>query len=501
MDRKRKDFIMCAAILMLIYFCGTVIYFSQIYRMEMFYDSETITTFLSGWNYLSQAAGIAIFILIHKYRQTLTENGSAVCLSIVLSIPVLAISISTTNMPVQICMVILSNMLIGFQTAFGFSLMAEYIEEKWCGRCFALAYSIGGIGTWVISLVNESFMRTQFVLFPSVILSAAIAGLVIVFLHQERTRNEERFERHNEYGESVNHSFAQDLKHMNYKTMIYIVVMLMAGVAALGSNDSVLIEYGNQLNFLSTRVYYAAGLLAAGILFDLRPAIGATCTLGALLYPLMVIMLYCELPGNTFVIGLTDTFIGFFAVWRTCCFIKLHIAGPGQAASASLGLLISRVIEGGMIIFLSMVSIDRLTCFIAAGILYMLLVVSFIVFMQMWDREQKAEIFIRSNMDYKDQDEGVYNEEEKEEQLEKMTVVISKDKRRVDFAKQYHLTRREEEIAEQVAEGRTNGEIAAALNVSESTVRFHVSNILKKTDMKNRNEVARSYYSGEFTYK
>ena len=70
---------------------------------------------------------------------------------------------------------------------------------------------------------------------------------------------------------------------------------------------------------------------------------------------------------------------------------------------------------------------------------------------------------------------------------------LSAEERRVAFAGRYGLTRREEEISVFLSEGLSNGEIAETLQLSENTVRFHVSNILKKTGMKDRNEVSRAY--------
>ena len=52
------------------------------------------------------------------------------------------------------------------------------------------------------------------------------------------------------------------------------------------------------------------------------------------------------------------------------------------------------------------------------------------------------------------------------------------------------LTPRESEVLSLVAAGATNREIAAALNVTENTVSFHVKNIFGKLHLKNRAQAA-----------
>jgi DNA-binding NarL/FixJ family response regulator len=52
------------------------------------------------------------------------------------------------------------------------------------------------------------------------------------------------------------------------------------------------------------------------------------------------------------------------------------------------------------------------------------------------------------------------------------------------------LTAREDEIAELIAEGRTNAEIANSLHLSVFTVKNHVSSILMKLAVRTRTEVA-----------
>ena len=55
----------------------------------------------------------------------------------------------------------------------------------------------------------------------------------------------------------------------------------------------------------------------------------------------------------------------------------------------------------------------------------------------------------------------------------------------------HRLTARELEVLRLVAEGRTNGRVAEALNVSEQTVKFHLCNIYRKLGVGNRTEATR----------
>lgn len=54
----------------------------------------------------------------------------------------------------------------------------------------------------------------------------------------------------------------------------------------------------------------------------------------------------------------------------------------------------------------------------------------------------------------------------------------------------YSLSERETEIARLIAEGSTNKEIAKELFIAENTVKVHVKNILKKLELRNRQQLA-----------
>jgi DNA-binding NarL/FixJ family response regulator len=56
------------------------------------------------------------------------------------------------------------------------------------------------------------------------------------------------------------------------------------------------------------------------------------------------------------------------------------------------------------------------------------------------------------------------------------------------------LSAREWNVLEQLAKGLTNVQIAAAMNVSENTVKFHLQNIFQKLGVNNRTEAAGYYF-------
>ncbi|MFD0681996.1 MULTISPECIES: LuxR C-terminal-related transcriptional regulator [unclassified Paenibacillus] len=75
--------------------------------------------------------------------------------------------------------------------------------------------------------------------------------------------------------------------------------------------------------------------------------------------------------------------------------------------------------------------------------------------------------------------------------LNKMLASFGMLDERRDVQKEYAaLTSREKEIVELIIEGHTNTEIASKLYLSEMTVKKHLTNIFRKLDIKNRNQLA-----------
>lgn len=70
-------------------------------------------------------------------------------------------------------------------------------------------------------------------------------------------------------------------------------------------------------------------------------------------------------------------------------------------------------------------------------------------------------------------------------------------KPRVVFCSSSKLTRREEQVFEGILRAQSNKEIADALNLTERTVKFHVSSLLVKYRVATRNELQVAHASAE----
>ena len=66
---------------------------------------------------------------------------------------------------------------------------------------------------------------------------------------------------------------------------------------------------------------------------------------------------------------------------------------------------------------------------------------------------------------------------------------MSDAKRFALYSEKYGLTSREMEVLKCLAEGLSDSEIADRCFISKNTVRFHISNLLKKTSTTSRVEV------------
>lgn len=81
--------------------------------------------------------------------------------------------------------------------------------------------------------------------------------------------------------------------------------------------------------------------------------------------------------------------------------------------------------------------------------------------------------------------------------LDKQMAAPSSNDEIVAFADSKNLSTRERDVLRLVAEGKSNGEIAAALDLSQNTVKNHVSHIIDTSNVNSRVELVSLILAGE----
>ena len=458
---QNKNFIMCCMIIAVVYLLDSLIFFSQLYLMYDFYSAKTIAAVSTGWAYLAQGAGVALFMLLCRTRSKISARRAFQVALFLIEVPVIILSLLMSGSILLMFLIVILNVIVGLHTGFTFTLAAAHVPTSRLGFCYGLAYSVGAFGTWLISIIGEDIMTSYRIIFIDSIIIALI--VVAVLMYKDALANE-----NSEESTTTEESQTAPNTYICRKNLILlcVVIAIMAPMSSIGNNNNLYLEYCQQFDLLAQRCFYAVGLIAAGLVFDKNRIVSGVCTVVSLIYPMILIMIYRESGFVALIIGMSYAILGFYAVYRAASFMTLA-AESGKLYLAPLGLGVARVCEAVVVLLITEIGLNELGSVILMSVLFIPLVMLFSLMVK-----------------------GQY---ESSEHSSEPLKELSAEERRAAFAKLYGLTRREEEIAMFLSEGRSNGEIAEILKLSENTVRFHVSNVLKKTGMKNRNEVSRAY--------
>jgi DNA-binding CsgD family transcriptional regulator len=181
-----------------------------------------------------------------------------------------------------------------------------------------------------------------------------------------------------------------------------------------------------------------------------------------LVFPFLTFALRGE-PNTGAVLWIAGyVFFGFFSVYRVVTFSDLSGKKDGLLFIAGFGLMFGRIGDAlGALIGIMTTNMQTASVWIAAG----LLIATFLLFFRFYNKTYST-IPLQN---------------------------VSLEDRLHIFEEKYELTSREAEVFELIVSGRSNSEIAADLYVSESTVKFHVRNALRKAGCMNRTELAAKF--------
>jgi DNA-binding CsgD family transcriptional regulator len=393
-----------------------------------------------GIGYIFQAIGILLISLIIKRKTALIQNKHLLTFVVLADGLTITAAILANTMFTILLFGFIMNIFYGVIAALYLIKLALYIPQQQKGLVFGFAYGMGSIATWFLSLhMNNNFLSSRYCLIVYVVLMG-----FVIFLNY-RNHDEQQS---NDVGNSVGF-------HRPSFILIASVLILLSVVKGLGFYFPLSEAVGGTISLEFSRSFYAIGLIAAGYIGDKSRKLGAISCLAALVFPFISFALNGLEVESLFLWILGYVFFGFFSVYRVVVFCDIAVKKESFIWIAGFGLLFGRIGDavgsiGGMLL-----EQNR----------YLLVSASTVLFV--------ITVFLFFNL-YHKLYEPVLSQEQNEEKLLSI------------FELHYGLSPRECEVFSLMIKGRSNSEIAGDLFISESTVKFHVKNVLKKTACENR---------------
>jgi DNA-binding CsgD family transcriptional regulator len=423
-------------------------YMIQVYRLLTFFDEGTVNLLVCGLFYVLQAAGVGIVALLFAKRSTIAGGRALPFCTSIAMVACSGIAVFTPSAGVVIAAGTLLNLLIGALSALYLTRLSTDIPQQRRGLVFGVAYAFGSIGTWLVSLpMDNKFLWHSESIFA--IATLAAVSLLLLWRLFPPSRQERSDGRPGpEFSRKVIWLAAVVLFLLSLENMLGFSFPLKSAAG------SVHIEF--------TRAFYAVGLIIAGLVSDKNRRWGAICCLAALAFPFAALALGDSMAGETTMWMLAYLFLGFWSAHRILLFSDIS-AQKGRPALAVIGLLVGRLGEAAGTFGASLFTGTPLI--VVAGIIFALVVALFFPLYQMLYAT-------------------VTSPEEKEQH------------RFAEYVARFGFSAREQEIFALMIRGMSNAEIAATLYITESTVKFHVGNIFKKTGLTSRSELITDYKLG-----
>jgi len=428
-----KRILLALGLIGLCYFYAGSAYMSQFYRLMAFFDPRKVDLITSGLNYLLHAAGLGLSAHILRRYPELFRNQAALPALLVLGLVWMAIMQLSSSALAVVLAGAGFHLYTGVYMGWYLAALSAYVPKSRAGLVYGTAYAFGSVGTYVLSLIGEgAFLESKGVAALYLLLALGSA-LCAWFLTGK--------------GDAAPASTGS----LRLLRRGMIAVALMTAISVTGSGLFYSLPQAEQVNWNFIRAFYAVGLIAAGLLFDAKRRVGEICAAASLTYPLIAAALFRQGLTGTATLAASYAVRGFLTLYTVLTFTDPGAEDPGKIWLAPMGLLVSRAVEALLTVLLLYLPLPGTWQMILSAVAFVPLLV--LLFM----RERTEALPERSP-----------------------------EQRNAAFAERYRLTAREMEILCRMAEGLSDQEIADACFISRNTVRFHVSNILKKTETDSR---------------
>ncbi len=434
----------CALWVAACFFLTSAAYMSWLYRLIAQAGGPTADLLSMVAGYTMQAAGLALVCLLLKRHPDGDGLHRLFVASLLLCAACFALAMTGGALAGTIAFGLAMNLFFGMIAGFYLYALAVMPQSDRRGIVFGGGYGAATVALGLLALVGSGFMRGDAVPLAYVPFALVLA-LMAARLPAPRPP------------EAADRAAALPGKKL---ALACVAALLLSLVKNLGFGfPAADIESGLMPEL--SRLLYAVGLVAAGFINDKSRKNGAICTATALIIPFVMLGLSGESVSSFVCWGLDYLFFGFFSVYRVVLFLDLA-AQARRWELAPLGLLFGRLGDAAGTAVCTLFAENKVALIAVTSVLFMLTIFLFHR-LCMWLYAPK--------------------------------VARQKTEREVfeSFAMQHDLSAREQEVLQLLLAKRSNGEIAEALFVSESTVKYHVHNLLQKTGCKSRNDMQKKF--------
>ena len=456
----RKPGVQTAALICLCFLLSSTGWLSWEYHLIPFVPAVTadICTMVIG--YLLQAAGIGIVMMILRFRPGWVRPlfPAVLILHLLFMVPAV-ISPYTAGVLV---FGFLMNLCCGLIAGLYLFYLTAAVDPARKAATFGFGYGVAILLQWLMSLTWKTVYYSEKVL----LICAVITGAVLLLLPRVRPagsagKAETEEENAGDTGGEEQAAKQQDPPLTGSFLLLTCGLVFLFSLINSSGFAFPAADVLQNVNVELSRMVYAAGLIIAGIAADKNRKYGAICALAALMMPFIILALQKETVSTVIFWALSYFTFGFYAVY--ILFFFLYIASEKKLLYLSgFGLMIGRAGD----------AVGEAFCLLLSGHMKWLIGLTAALFM--------VAVFVFFRVYGK-----LYVPEIRQEQSEK--------EKFMRFAVAHDLSSRERDMLRLLLEGKTNVEIAAALSISENTVKFHIRNLLQKTGCRNRNELIASY--------
>ncbi len=450
--------ISCFLFIVLGFFLTSAGYLSWVHHLIGLVQTGLVEYYALVLGYLVQAMGIGLFSLLSRKKKERAEQPSFF-IAVVLLFMVCLIPATLSRFAAgALIFGYLMNLFCGVISAFYLYALAFKTVGEHNGVIFGGAYGAATVAAWLLSTPwRDNFLKSAYVLIIYVVL--AVLLVLMFYLQREPERSKEETTEQNHKTIIKTELAALTRRYLLIAAGMIVLFNLVKNLGFSFPSSDVTSGISIELS----RLFYAAGLVIAGLINDKSRKYGAICVLAGLVLPFVMLALSGVPVSGMIFWALEYFFFGFFSVYRVIFFSDLS-RKHNRWTLAGVGFLLGHVGDalgtGGSLLL--------------QGHLVILVVITVVLFFA-----TVLLFFLIYPQTYGPQAEREKSERELFEQ----------------FSSVYDLSAREREVLRLIVDEKTNSEIADVLVVSESTVKFHVRNLLKKTDCKNRIELLSKYVS------